>query len=200
MKIQNRYLVGYSGHSYPIIEALKSLNLSFDGYFETNEKDKNPYQLKYFGDETLFDFSDTDRVFVAIGDNKLRQKISEKLKNDVHLFSIIDMSSLVRTELNEKGIIVNAGAIIQPECKIGEGVIINTRAIIEHDCNIGNYAHIGPGAVLAGNVHVGECSLIGVNATILPGIKIGKNCIIGAGSVVTMDVKDNSIVKGNPAR
>jgi len=41
---------------------------------------------------------------------------------------------------------------------------------------------------------------IGANATILPGITIGENALIGAGSVVTKDVKPNTIVMGNPAR
>jgi acetyltransferase-like isoleucine patch superfamily enzyme len=54
--------------------------------------------------------------------------------------------------------------------------------------------------VLAGNVEIGEFSLVGINSTILPGIKVGKNCVIGAGSVVTKNLMDNSIVKGNPAR
>ena len=43
------------------------------------------------------------------------------------------------------------------------------------------------------------CS-IGAGATILPGITIGKNSIVGAGSVVTRDVKENTVVVGNPAR
>jgi acetyltransferase-like isoleucine patch superfamily enzyme len=43
-------------------------------------------------------------------------------------------------------------------------------------------------------------SFIGAGSVILPKIKIGENCIIGARSVVTRDVKDNSKVKGNPAR
>jgi maltose O-acetyltransferase len=46
---------------------------------------------------------------------------------------------------------------------------------------------------------VGNNVRIGSNATILP-VKIGNNAIIGAGSVVTKDVPENSIVKGNPAR
>lgn len=41
---------------------------------------------------------------------------------------------------------------------------------------------------------------IGANATILPGLTIGRNAMIGAGSVVTSDVPDFAIVKGNPAR
>jgi acetyltransferase-like isoleucine patch superfamily enzyme len=40
---------------------------------------------------------------------------------------------------------------------------------------------------------------IGANATILPGILIGSGAMIGAGAVVTRNVPDNAVVKGNPA-
>jgi len=42
--------------------------------------------------------------------------------------------------------------------------------------------------------------LIGANSVIKEGIKIGSNSIIGAGSVVTSNVKSNSIIYGNPAK
>ena len=196
----NKFLIGYSGHSYPIIEALNSNGSQFIGYFEKVENEANPYNLVFLGDENEYLFSDSDFIFIAVGDNFIRKDISKKLKSKVKLFSILDSHAIVRSPLNEIGIIVNAGAIVQPKCKIGEGVIINSRATVEHECKIGNYVHIAPGAVLAGNVVVGDCTLIGANATILPGVKIGENCIIGAGSVVVNDVHDNSIVKGNPAR
>jgi len=41
---------------------------------------------------------------------------------------------------------------------------------------------------------------IGGGAVILPGIVIGENAMIGAGSVVTSNVKNNSLVFGNPAK
>lgn len=41
---------------------------------------------------------------------------------------------------------------------------------------------------------------IGANATIVCGTTIGKYSLIGAGSVVTKDVKDYSLVYGNPAK
>ena len=41
---------------------------------------------------------------------------------------------------------------------------------------------------------------IGQNAVILPGVHIGNGAVIGANSVVGRDVKDYTIVIGNPAR
>ena len=41
---------------------------------------------------------------------------------------------------------------------------------------------------------------IGANATLLPGIVIGAGSLVGAGSVVTRDVPDDAVVRGNPAR
>lgn len=40
---------------------------------------------------------------------------------------------------------------------------------------------------------------IGAGSTILPGITIGRNAVIGAGSVVTKDVPEGELWKGNPA-
>lgn len=49
-------------------------------------------------------------------------------------------------------------------------------------------------------ISIGNNVFIGSNSTLLPNIKIGNNVIIAAGSVVTKDVKDNTIVGGNPAK
>jgi UDP-2-acetamido-3-amino-2,3-dideoxy-glucuronate N-acetyltransferase len=45
-----------------------------------------------------------------------------------------------------------------------------------------------------------EGATIGANATILCGITIGAWALIGCGAVVTKDVTDYAIVKGNPAQ
>jgi maltose O-acetyltransferase len=51
-----------------------------------------------------------------------------------------------------------------------------------------------------GNVAIGDGTWIGANVFIGPGIVIGANAVIGANSVVTVDVPDNEIWGGVPAR
>ena len=43
-------------------------------------------------------------------------------------------------------------------------------------------------------------TFVGARTFILPGIIIGEDSIIGACSVITKDIGDNKIVKGNPAK
>lgn len=41
---------------------------------------------------------------------------------------------------------------------------------------------------------------VGGGCVLLPGVTIGENAFVGAGSVVTRDVPERAIVRGNPAR
>ncbi|CAM2734735.1 DapH/DapD/GlmU-related protein [Fructilactobacillus fructivorans] len=53
--------------------------------------------------------------------------------------------------------------------------------------------------VNSASVHIEDNVWIGADVTILPGVTVGKNAVIGAGSVVTKDVKANTVVVGSPA-
>jgi acetyltransferase-like isoleucine patch superfamily enzyme len=50
------------------------------------------------------------------------------------------------------------------------------------------------------DVNVGSNCWIGYGACILRGVTVGDNCVIGTNSVVTKDVKSNSVVGGAPAK
>ncbi|MER0325904.1 acyltransferase [Vibrio vulnificus] len=50
------------------------------------------------------------------------------------------------------------------------------------------------------DVYIGDNVFVGNNVTILKGVKVGNNSVIGTGSIVTKDVKENSVYAGNPAK
>ena len=79
---------------------------------------------------------------------------------------------------------------------IGSNVSISLDAKIftsSHDVQDSNFKGVAKTTIIGNRV------FIGANAIILPGINIGDGAVIGAGSVVTKDVKNLSIVAGNPA-
>jgi len=95
---------------------------------------------------------------------------------------------------------VAAQAVIGPCAGLGVGVIVNHGAVVDHDCKVGAFAHIAPCASLGGGVQVGERVLVGAGARILPGVRIGDDVVIGAGAVVLSDVPPGETWTGLPAR
>ena len=197
-------IIGYSGHSFVVLDAAKQMNLEVKYYCERNQATFNPFEINYLGDEgsDSFDWNSIDQFILGIGDNKIRQKVADLilskkkiLLNVVHPSSVISNYATFGT-----GNFIAANVTVNALAKIGNNCILNTGCIIEHECIIESGAHIAPGAVLAGNVSVGENSFVGANTVIKQGIKIGSNIIIGAGSVVTKDILESNIYFGNPCK
>ena len=207
MSVVNKIiLIGYSGHAYVVADSLISKNLELIGYFENEEKNHNPLNLKYLGsekDKKTIDLLKNNYCFISIGNNFIREKVyAHLIKNEIAGFvNAIHSSSVISNtaKLNDL-ILVAPNATVNAFAQLGVGVICNTSSIIEHECTIGDFAHIAPGATLAGNVTIGKRSFIGANAVIKEGIKIGEDVVVGAGSVVIKDVPDNHIIVGNPTR
>jgi len=200
----NKYIVfGYSGHALSLIDSMLSLSLNIIGYVD-KEKIDNYYDIKYLGSETdeNFNYMSSNYLYVvAIGDNKIRQRISDSIRDlGFYTPNIIDPTAVVSSKIDiGLGNFVSKNAVINSFCRIGNNVIINTSSILEHNCFVHDNVHIAPGAVVCGNVEIRNNSFIGANSVIKNGIKIGENVTIGAGSVVLNDVKDNTVLFGNPA-
>ncbi|MBN2682039.1 MAG: N-acetyltransferase [Bacteroidales bacterium] len=117
--------------------------------------------------------------------------------------------------------------VIGNNCNIGQNVVISPQVTLGNNVKIQNNVSIytgvtcdddvflGPSMVFTNVVnprsavnrkdqysktHVGKGASIGANATIVCGHDIGKFAFIGAGAVVTKNVKDYSLVVGNPGR
>jgi serine O-acetyltransferase len=84
------------------------------------------------------------------------------------------------------------GIVIGRDIKIGRNVII--------------FQNVTIGGRRLGEAKQGKMPWVGDNTVIFAGavivgeVSIGKNCVIGANSVVTMDVPDNCMAVGAPAR
>jgi sugar O-acyltransferase (sialic acid O-acetyltransferase NeuD family) len=203
-KNKNIALIGYSGHSFVVLEIFRAMGKTVEAYFDVSEKMLNPYDLKYAGDENdpkALEILNNYDLFISIGDNKTRESIFNKLGPAKEFVNAIHPSSIISGSAKlGKGVMVSAGVIINARVIIGNNVICNTGSIIEHECSIANYVHIAPGAVLCGNVSVEEGAFIGANAVVKEGVRIGKNAIIGAGTVITKDVQAGKKAVGNPQR
>lgn len=198
-------IIGYSGHSYVVLDAAKKAGLQVTSYTEKEEHILNPFELEYLGFEGDKNFEGWDKgheFILGIGDNRIRESVTELiLTKEEKLRSVIHPSASIGSLVDiGGGTFVASGVIINPIVEIGMSVIINTGAIVEHECQIGDFAHVAPGAVLAGNVKVGKRSFIGANAVIKEGVEIGSKVIIGAGAVVLENVESESKVVGNPGR
>ena len=203
--VNKNIIIGYSGHSYVVLDVLDSIGVNCFAYCDLEEKSKNPFFLKYLGkdnDKKLLNKLSSFNAYLGIGNNQIRsegylnfKKYNVNFPSAVHSRSYISAHSRI-----SDGVIIMAGVIINPFVEIGVGTICNSGSIVEHECKIGRFVHLAPGSVLTGQVEVGDFSFIGANSVVRQGVKIGKNVIIGAGAVVLRDVLDNSIVFGNPGK
>ncbi len=85
-------------------------------------------------------------------------------------------------------------AYVGSEAHVGFGGIVNTGAIVSHDCKLGDYANLSPGAILAGEVTVGAATLIGMGVTVNLRVNIGSHARIGNGATIKQDVPENGII------
>lgn len=192
-------IFGASGHGKVIYDIiLKRNDFEVDCFVDDNPKGE------IFCGVPLFHSSEVDLankdIIIAIGNNSIREKLSNSLSMSNFITAIHPSSVLSNSTKIGKGTVIMANSSINFDAKIGEHCILNTNCVIEHDCKIGDYVHISPNASLSGNVTVGKGTHIGIGASVIQGISIGSNVIIGAGAVIIRDVPDNTTVVGNPGR
>ena len=110
------------------------------------------------------------------------------------------LSYIHKSSIIGNGMIAMAKSYINRGVKMGDYCIINTGAIVDHECKVGSGVHLMGGCYLAGRVIVEDFVSIGVGASIKPGVTIGKGAVIGVGAAVIKDVEPNTTVVGVPAK
>lgn len=189
------YIFGASGHGKVIYKILIDQNKAIDGFIDDDNLKNNLKKIKVHRRKEV---GNECPLIIAVGDNKIRKKISTLFFNFPYLISksaIVDSSLIIGD-----GSLICDNATVSIDTVIGDHVIINTSSVIEHDCFLDDFVHISPNASMAGGVHIGEGTHIGIGAIVIEGIKIGKWCKIGAGSVVLEDIPDYCTAVGVPAK
>lgn len=202
---QDVIVLGSSGHAKVCIELLRAAGSSVAYCIGAPDSDDTCLGVPVLkGDEQLrgLHAQGYRHVFVAIGANKLRQRLAAfALDLGFGLVNAISPRATISpTARLGSGVAVMAGAVINADCVIGDLAIINTLASVDHDGRIGDAAHIAPHCGLAGNVTVGERSFLGVGCKVIPETTIGSDVMAAAGSVIVGHIESNTRVAGVPAR
>jgi len=141
------------------------------------------------------------KAIVTIGNNSIRDKLSEQLlKASCNLPILVHPKAVVsKYAYIGNGSVVFANSVINAFARIGMNCIINTGTVVEHDCIIGDSVHLSPNVALAGGTIVGEFSWIGIGSVTRQLVTIGSDSIVGANSTVTKNIPSGVTVVGSPA-
>lgn len=108
-----------------------------------------------------------------------------------------------------QNVVISPGVVLGRNVKVQNNVSIYTGTVVEDD------VFLGPSCVLTNvsnprsqvnrrNLYekttIGRGATVGANSTIVCGTTLGRYCFIAAGCVVTKDVPDYALVRGNPGK
>ena len=198
-------IIGGGGHAKVVIESLRASGHAVAAIVDADPTPREVLDVPVVGDDLKLPAlkeQGLSQLFVAIGDNRLREKLGRKaqglgfvLVNAIHPSAVISPSAKLG-----QGVAVMAGVAINADTDVGDLAIINTGAVVDHDGRLGVACHLGPAAALAGSVTVGDRAFLGVGARVIPGVTIGADTTVGAGGVVVRDLPDGVLAIGVPAK
>ena len=112
----------------------------------------------------------TEGVFVAIGGNKNRCSVCEKIqKMGLPLVNIIDPAAVVDNSVNLGGnTLILAGAYIGIGSVLGTGNIIFPGVSITHHNSVGDFNFFSPNASIGGYTTIGDKCKIAMGCVIAP--------------------------------
>ncbi len=99
-----------------------------------------------------------------------------------------------------KGVFINMGCKFQDQ----GGIYIDDGALIGHNVVLATINHdmnpLKRHGMTPAPIHIGKNVWVGSNSVILPGVTIGDGAVIAAGAVVGMDIPENMVAGGVPAK
>lgn len=150
----------------------------------------------YLGRLDEYKFEGNDRVLIAIGSAKERQRISLEMASRgaefltyVHSSCHVAEDSIIGT-----GSIVCPNSIVNSHAVVGEQVVINVFCSVGHGARIGKWSVLSPYSALNGGACVGDLCFLGTRATVFPRVSVGNKCMVDTHSFAKSNVPDGHIV------
>ena len=195
------YIFGKGGHAKVVIDIIEKL----EGHIVKGILDRDSSEGESFlgypvYSESAFDKLDIKNAVVGIGSGKIRKGIMENRKDLTFCSLIHPAAQIGRDVVIEDGVVVMAGAVVNPCSVLKKGCLVNTSASIDHDCFIGEYSSISPGATLGGAVKIGQLASVGIGSSVIQLIEVGDEAVVGAGSVVLKNIPDKVKAFGVPCK
>lgn len=203
-------IIGSSGHAKVVIDIVEKQNkYSIVGLIDTYKaigEEVLGYKIIGKEEDILKWCKEYEQLhlFIAIGDNFIRNKIVVKIASmgiSLPYAILIHPSAQIGKGVEVgKGVAIMAGSVINSSTFLGDFSIINTKSSVDHDCKISEYASIAPGATLGGGVSVGQLGVVSIGASVKHGVTVGDNSIIGAGAVLLNTIGASEVHIGIPAK
>jgi len=196
-------IAGAGGHALEVLDILRPLSLPAIAVYGEKVTPFWPAGFPSFSDfSSVREWLSKHPDFVlGVGAPVFRRKLYDAFTQLGGVHQVLrGPQAVVSPSAQAASADILTSAFVGAEVCLGKGVLVNVGAQIHHEVRIGDFSVINPGAVLLGACQLEEGCFIGAQATILPGVKIGKNAIIGAGAVIIRDVPEAVTVVGVPGR
>lgn len=198
-------LVGGGGHARVAIDVARAAGFEIAGFLDPDPAAAPIGDVRRLGGDDAapaLRAQGLAHALVALGDNRLRRKIGERLRaQGFTLATAIHPSAVVSPSARiGEGVVIMAQAVINAAARVGDHVIVNTGAIVEHDCVLGAGVHAAPRSVMGGGCELGEDAFFGLGAAARPLSRIGARAVVGTGAVVIGEIAADAVVTGTPAR
>lgn len=201
-------VIGASGHAEVVIDVLERQGIyRIKGLIDRSAKGH------LMGYEVLGTESDLAGIvrereiaggIVAIGDNWTRHRVVDALTTLLPGFAFVTAihpsAQIGRNATVGRGSVVMAGAVINPNARVGAFCVVNTNASLDHGSVMGDFSGLLPNAATGGNVLIGAFAAVCQGANVIHGVEIGEHTVIGAGATVFEDMPPRVVAYGTPAR
>lgn len=201
----NWLIVGAGGHARVVADAVAAAwpGAAIVGHLDD---DATKHGTLILGRPVLGPIGSIDRwphdaVALAIGDNRVRAALHERLAPEHKLPAIVHPRATVAPSATiGDASVLFAGAVVNAAAVLREDTIVNTGATVDHDCVLEAHSHAGPGSHVNGGCTLGRGSFLTTGVIVGHNVTIGPWTVVGAGSVVLADLPGGVLAHGTPAR